>query len=101
MPAPTISHRSQEVLAFAVRIRVRMVPGAPKRLTSDIGFWLLNHIGRESFAHRRMDTQAGSPQVFYFRQLEDAQEFLDAFPDLKLANETTAQVDTSPVCLGR
>lgn len=88
MPAATISHRAQEALAFAIRIRVRTAMGAPQSLTPGLLTWLFARFGRDGFAHRRMDTQAGSPQVFYFRRLEDAQEFLEAFPDLELANET-------------
>ncbi len=91
MPAATISHRAQEALAFAIRIRTAV--SAPKKLMPDILAWLFARFGREGFAHRRMNTQAGSPQVFYFRRLEDAQEFLDTFPDLELANEAVFDID--------
>lgn len=89
-----ISHRAHEALAFAVRIRVRILPGAPKKLIPNILSWLFARFGRDGFAHRRMSSGAEFLEVFFFRELEDAQEFLDAFPDLELANET-AQVDAS------
>jgi hypothetical protein len=99
MPTPTISHRTQESLAFAVRIRVQMPQNSPKRFTSDILTWLFTRHGRDGFAHRRMGVRAGSPEVFYFRQLDDAQEFLAAFPELKPANGTASEADAAPMPL--
>jgi hypothetical protein len=99
MRARTVSHRAQEGLAFAVRIRVRMPPEAPQRLSSDILTWLFIRFGRDGFAHRCMDTEVGPLEVFFFRQLEEAQEFLTAFPELVLANAMASETETAPVTL--
>lgn len=74
---------------FPVRIRVRMPRPTPKRLASDIPFWLLTQCGRDGFASYHMDTEAGAFEMFYFRQLDLAQAFLAAFPELKLAQGPT------------
>ena len=94
MRARKSSQRTRDDLEFPIRLRVKMPRNASKGLTELIPFWLQAHLGRNGFAQRSMKTDAGPREMFYFRQLEAAQAFITAFPELELANET-AQVDAS------
>jgi hypothetical protein len=44
-----------------------------------------------------MSTEAGPIEVVYFRQIEDAQAFMAAFPELEMANKATSK-DTLRLC---
>ena len=96
MRAYTIADRTQEILTFAVRIRVKMPLDVSPGMKMDIVTWLITRFGRRGFAYRRIDAGPGCPEVFYFRQLQDAQEFLAAFPALHLDTEATSGTETSP-----
>jgi len=72
--------RTRDGLEFPIRIRVRLLPNPPRGPDSDVPLWLLSQFGRDGFAHRRMDGDAGPTWALYFHRIEDAQTFMLASP---------------------
>lgn len=87
--------------AFPIRVKVY----APDRgyggfgnLLNDMVFWLQDNLPKGDFAQYHGRSRGVRESTgFYFRTLEDARRFLDAFPALELADDTTSPSYTSPV----
>ncbi|GLK42743.1 hypothetical protein GCM10017612_06600 [Novosphingobium resinovorum] len=87
--------------AFPIRVKVF----APNRgyggfgnLLNDMIYWLQDNLPGGDFAQyygRSLGVRATTG--FYLRSLEDAHRFLDAFPPLELADDTTSSSYSSPV----
>lgn len=75
--------------AFPVRVKV-LVPtlGFGVRLNEMLA-WLQQEFGARRFAHHAGRSSAGDAMALYFVDLEAAERFLQAFPDLELADGTT------------
>ncbi|MGB3313375.1 MAG: SOS response-associated peptidase family protein [Albidovulum sp.] len=81
--------------AFPVRIKVLIPEFGLSTLSEDPWRWLDSEIGRGEYATTGARCFIGDAMVLYFRCLEDAGRFMDAFP-LPLADDTMASVYSSP-----
>jgi hypothetical protein len=61
---------------------------------SPISVWLRSRIGRSEYAQHVAETPLGDVMLLYFRRLEDALALTTVFPELELADATTAQAHT-------
>lgn len=86
-PQRTIDDR-----AFPVRVKVSLSAQADRFRLNQMIYWLQDNMPRGDFAHHN----AGDDVAYYFRTLEDAQTFLGAFPEAKLADGTVSPGYTSP-----
>ena len=58
--------------------------------------WLIKELGLSGFAYHSAGRMSRDVSAVYFRILQDAQCFFDAFPTLQLADDTTSPLYTSP-----
>ena len=58
--------------------------------------WLIKELGLSGFAYHSAGRMSRDVSAVYFRTLQDAQRFFDAFPTLQLADDTTSPLYTSP-----
>ena len=96
-----MSRRSTPQKAFDDRswpIRVCIVvPGSGfSGAQIDPHAWLVKELGLSGFAYHSAGRMSQNVAAVYFRTLQDAQRFFDAFPALQLADDTTSPLYTSP-----
>lgn len=77
--------------AFPVRLKVKLPLHAAQSEQSLIGAWLRSRVGRGEYAQHIAETPTGDVMVYHFRFLEDALALMTAFPELELADATSAQ----------
>ena len=88
--------------AFPVRIKVRTQGTCLGALASETVYWLQDNLPRGDFAtHSTGDRTNLDASSFYFRRVEDAQRFLDAFPALILADRTLLDYTSPALPSGR
>ena len=58
--------------------------------------WLIKELGLSGFAYHSTARMSRDVLAVYFRTLQDAQRFFDAFPTLQLADDTSSPLYTSP-----
>jgi hypothetical protein len=75
--------------AFAVRIKIRVPPTGLGNRLSDMHVWLRENVAKGESANQSVRSVAQQATAFYFRDLQTAQAFLDAFPDVDVANGST------------
>ena len=80
--------------AFPVRLRIKMPVQDVWSEESLISVWLRIRIGRGEYAQHVAETPLGDVMLLYFRRLEDALALTTVFPELELADATTAQAHT-------
>ena len=83
-------------LAFPVRVKVAIPPCGLGRVLTDIYAWLQAHHPPGDFACHAAAGFACDAAAFYFRTVEDAQAFRQAFPEVTLADGTTAPSYSRP-----
>lgn len=83
--------------AFPIRVKVAIPERGMGMLTDAYYKWLNDNLGAGEFANHSNTTIGGSATAFYFRDLDNAREFMSAFPMLELADGTTAVSYTSPI----
>src|SRR4028118_307639 len=83
--------------AFPIRVKVRVPPTGLGTLLADLELWLAAEVFPGEYAHHHSQTLGGEAMAFYFRRIEDAFRFIDAFPHLELADSTTSPAYTSPL----
>lgn len=77
-------HRIED--AFPVRIKIRVPPRGLGNRLSDIHVWLRDNVPEGDNAQLSCKSIGQQATAFYFRDLDTAQAFLRAFPDIDLAD---------------
>ncbi|GAC1580550.1 MAG: hypothetical protein NVS3B5_14240 [Sphingomicrobium sp.] len=83
-------------LAFPVRVKLAVPPGGLGPRLTAIGAWFQGHAGKGNYAVHSALGLAGDTMAVYFREVEMAQAFVAAFPDVKLADGTLSGAHYSP-----
>jgi len=83
--------------AFPVRVKVRVPERGMGKLTDAYYAWLNDCLGACYYANHSTTTIGGDATAFYFRDIENARDFLAAFPQLELADGTLCPSYSSPV----
>jgi hypothetical protein len=73
-------------LAFPVRVKIAIPPLGLGRMTNLADEWLKTELGPRRWALHSQQGLGGTTAAYYFRTAEDAQRFVEAFPDLELAD---------------
>ena len=77
--------------AFPVRVKVRNPVSGPGWLPmTQAEVWLREQLGAGEYAHHGQPGFDCHTMAFYFRSVEAAQRFLDAFPVFRLADGTSS-----------
>ncbi len=66
-------------------------------MIEDCHRWLNENIGPDGFAKHGTESSSGEAKAFYFRDLDNARDFMSAFPSLRLADGTLSVSYSSPV----
>lgn len=83
-------------LAFPVRVKLAVPPGALGAMLTSIGAWLTDQVGQGNYAVHSAPGLAGDTMAVHFREVETAREFVAAFPVLELADGTESPAYYSP-----
>ncbi len=75
--------------AFPVRVKIKVPPHGLGNLIHDLHGWLRDNYGKDRYAAQSTRAVGCDATAFYFREVEDAQRFIDAFPALELADGVT------------
>ena len=85
----SIPRRKLDERAFPIRVKVLRKAVGPDWLRQDRAeLWLRENIGVGEFARYGVVDKQPDVEGFYFRTVEAAQRFLNAFPDCELADTT-------------
>jgi len=77
--------------AFPVRVKLRNPIVGPDFIRwTDAEVWLSEQLGAGEYAHHAQPGFDCHTMAFYFRSLDAAQRFLDAFPAYELADGTSS-----------
>ena len=77
--------------AFPVRVKVRNPVGGPNWLPmAQAEVWLREHLGAGEYAHHGQPSFDCHAMAFYFRTVDAARSFLEAFPEFELADGTSS-----------
>ena len=82
--------------AFPVRIKIAVPEGGLGYALNAAENWLAREIGVGGFAVHSVPALGTDATAFYFRDVETAKDFVDAFPDLRLADGTLFQHYDTP-----
>ena len=84
--------------AFPIRVKFVVPPGGMRTLEVGISAheWLRRELDYLAWAWGPAHSIACEATAYYFRSLDDAQRFVTAFPQLKLADGVKSTVYTSP-----
>jgi hypothetical protein len=98
VPRRSTPQRQKDDAAFPVRVKVIVPPGGFGRLHVAMLEWLDRGPGQGDYAcHGAEITGAGyDATAFYFRDVETAQAFVSAFPNIVLADGTDLSTYSSP-----
>ena len=83
--------------AVPIRVKVRVPPTGLGAVLTDLELWLAAEVFPGEYAHHHSQTLGGDAMAFYFRRIKDAGRFLEAFPQLEMADGTTSPGYTSPL----
>ena len=72
--------------AFPARAIIKMRSAGLGNLYGEMQVWLRDNLGADRVAHQPTRGNYYKATAYYFRTLEDAERFLDAFPVLELAD---------------
>jgi hypothetical protein len=96
MPRRSTPAAKTDDLVYPVRIKIVVPPlGLGRMLTYAIE-WLHQEIGPGNWANHGQPGLGGSTAAFYFRTTDDAQRFVEAFPDMELADGERSVAYRSP-----
>lgn len=88
-------------LAFPIRVKI-VVPGSGFGIRLiDAHAWLRDNLPKLGFAQHAATGFHPHATAFYFRRIEDATRFLEAFPDFDLADTVAGATYTAPGFIGR
>lgn len=83
--------------AFPVRVKIYVPENGFGRLMDDIFVWLKGQLEAYRYAHHSSGAGGGRDQTaFYFATTSDADAFMQAFPELELADGTLEITHTAP-----
>jgi hypothetical protein len=83
--------------AFPIRVKFVVPPGGMQGLSDRAQIWLRDNVGQLAWAWGPAHSMGCSQATaYYFRSLADAQRFVDAFPELEIADGVASPVYTSP-----
>ena len=77
--------------AFPIRVKLRVPEEGFGTFLIAILQWLREELGEGNFARYEADTIDGEALALHFRRIEDALEFLAAFPEVSLADGTRSR----------
>ena len=72
--------------AYPVRVKIKIPPNGLGNVLSDIHVWLRDNLGPGRAVNQSARGLYCDATAYYFRDLQDAQAFLNAFPMLVLAD---------------
>jgi len=81
-----IRQTKRDDLAFAVRRKIKVPDGGLGKLLDRMVEWLRGNIAAGEYASHSAPCVGGSAAAFYFRDVEAALTFIQAFPEAELAN---------------
>lgn len=82
--------------AFPIRVKIARPPEGLWLAYGEIRAWLTSEMDEGRHAWHSAHWVRGDAVAVYFRSLEDARRFLEAFPALELADGTALGVYRSP-----
>lgn len=82
-------------LAFPVRLKIAVPPFGLGKLSDEIHRWLRKELAAGDYACHSTASLGTNATAAYFRTVADAQRFLEAIPDLELADGTTCRAYSS------
>ena len=77
--------------AFPVRVKIRVPSDGLGLLLDECVTWLNQNVGDERFAQAATTSIGGNATAFHFVDVVDALRFVDAFPELELADGTVSR----------
>ena len=72
--------------AFPIRIKIKIPANGLGNLVGEIHVWLHENLGTGRYSNQSTTGVYCQATAYYFRTLQDAQTFLEAFPALELAD---------------
>ena len=96
MARHTSPYRQTDDTAFPVRVKIAVPASGFGQSIHDPLIWLQSNLGSGNYAQHSVAALGGSAVGFYFRDVEGAQAFVLAFPDLVLADGTESIAYSSP-----
>jgi hypothetical protein len=72
--------------AYPIRVKVRVTPNGLGNMIGEIQGWIRDHMAPERCKNLPVRAIHQQATAYHFRNLQDAQAFLDAFPSLDLAD---------------
>lgn len=88
MPRRTAPQSKTDDLAFPVRVKIAVPPLGLGRMLDHVFAWLKAELGAREYACHSQPGIGCDTMAVYFRSAEAAQRFVEAFPDLELADGT-------------
>ena len=82
--------------AYPIRVKFVVPAGGMSALSIDTHGWLRDNLSSLDWAWGTGQGIGYQVTVYYFRKLEDARRFVDAFPQLELADGVASPVYSSP-----
>ena len=81
--------RQLDERAFPIRLKLQNPLTGPGWIRwTDAEIWLRENVGAGQFAYHGQEGHLGHTMAFYFRTLDAARRFMEAFPDYRLADTT-------------
>ena len=96
MPRRSTPRKLQVDTAFPVRVKIRVPPDGLGLVLDECFRWLNENVGTERFAQAATGSLGGCATAFYFVSVEDALRFVNAFPELDLADGTPLRSYQAP-----
>ena len=92
------SHFKINDRAYPIRVKFAVPPGGMRTLEIGITVhdWLQRELDHLAWAWGPAHSIAGRATAYYFRSLDDAQRFVEAFPQLELADGVKSSLYTAP-----
>lgn len=83
-------------LAFPIRVKFVVPPFGLRGMSARIQEWLKAELGHLAYAWHPSSGYGCNATAFYFRSLADAARFVEAFPELQMADAIETGVYRSP-----
>jgi hypothetical protein len=86
--------------AYPIRVKFIVPPGGMGALSTQLAVWLKENLDHLAWSWGPAQALGEQATAYYFRSLSDAQRFVAAFPDLKLADGVARAFYVSPAKSG-
>jgi hypothetical protein len=97
MPRRTTPQAKTDDLAFPVRVKIAVPPLGFGRVFDRMFTWLRAEVASTDWAQHSQPGLGCDTAAFYFGRTEDAHRFIEAFPELVLADGVRSIAYRSPV----